>query len=235
MVTTLSRALCAAHEGVTAVDGDIRFPQELLADRRLTELIDFAEPVAILCISVVHFIRENENPREIMAALRWRMAPGSYLVLSHAAIHGTDRHVLSRSEPSTTPRQLPQSHGWRPSIREFFTGLELIEPGLVDVPVAAGSAGQGNEDPHPGRSGPQAVTEPYAPPGRGWKDHHQMTNARDERGDPNVECVPAGDPSGSPLPPPRVPAPPPAGGCPLRWVPADRETLARVRTALRRL
>jgi hypothetical protein len=132
-VTTLSRALCAAHDGVTVVDGDIRYPQEFLADRRLTELIDFFEPVAILCVSVFHFIRENENPREIVASLRWRMAPGSYLALSHAATDGNDQHVLTEigavNEDAAAPA-VPRSAA---GIREFFTGLELVEPGLVDV------------------------------------------------------------------------------------------------------
>lgn len=235
MVTTLSRALCAAHEGVTVVDGDIRFPQELLADRRLTELIDFSEPVAILCVSVLHFIRENENPREIMASLRWRMAPGSYLVLSHVATDGTDRHVLSEIgavyEAATAPA-LPRSAA---DIRKFFTGLELIEPGLVDVSQwRSDRRARATKIRILAGVGRKPLLSP-TPPGHDRKDHHQMTNTRDERGDPNVECVPAGDPPGSPLPPPRVPAPPPAGGRPLRWRPADRETLARVRAALRRL
>ena len=235
MVTTLSRALCAAHEGVAVVDGDIRFPQELLADRRLTELIDFSEPVAILCVSVLHFIRENENPREIMAALRWRMAPGSYLVLSHAATDGTDRHVLSEIGAVYDGATAPAVPRPAADIREFFTGLELIEPGLVDVsqwrPDRRARATKIRILAGVGRKPLLSLT----PPGHGRKDHHQMTNTRDERGDPNVECVPAGDSPGSPLPPPRVPAPPPAGGRPLRWVPADRETLGRVRAALRRL
>lgn len=132
-VTTLSRALCAAHDGVTVVDGDIRYPQEFLADRRLTELIDFSEPVAILCVSVFHFIRENENPREIVASLRWRMAPGSYLALSHAATDGIDQHVLSEIEAVYEDAAAPAVPRSAAGIQEFFTGLELVEPGLVDV------------------------------------------------------------------------------------------------------
>jgi hypothetical protein len=62
-----------------------------------------------------------------------------------------------------------------------------------------------------------------------------MTDTPDERGNPSAEYVPAGDAPTTPLPPRRVPAPPPVGGHPLRWRPADQETLARVSAALRRL
>jgi hypothetical protein len=57
-----------------------------------------------------------------------RASPGS-----HAATDGTDQHVLSEIgavyEDATAPA-VPRSAA---AIQEFFTGLELIEPGLVDV------------------------------------------------------------------------------------------------------
>ena len=62
-----------------------------------------------------------------------------------------------------------------------------------------------------------------------------MTGTRDEQDDPHQESGPAVGMPTWPLPPRRVPAPPPAGGHPLRWIPADPQTLARVRAALRRL
>lgn len=62
-----------------------------------------------------------------------------------------------------------------------------------------------------------------------------MTDTHDEHGNPNPESAPTAEvPTGSLLPP-RLPAPPPIGGHHLRWVPADPETLAKVRAALRRL
>src|SRR5215471_8102394 len=94
VVTGHSQAMCGGSDGVAVVGGDIRWPQEVLADRRLTSLIDLSEPVAFLCVAVLHFITGDENPRDIVAALRWRMAPGSYLVISHAAANGADARVL---------------------------------------------------------------------------------------------------------------------------------------------
>ena len=62
-----------------------------------------------------------------------------------------------------------------------------------------------------------------------------MTITPDESGEPQAESVPAASVPACPLPAPRVPGPPPSGGHPLRWVPADPQTLVRVRAALQRL
>jgi hypothetical protein len=132
VVTVHSQAMCA-RDGVIAINGDICRPQEILANPELTTLIDFSGPVAILCVSVLHFIRDENNPREIMAALRRRMAPDSYLVISHATTDGADRRVLadiaSVYDGATAPA-VPRSTA---AIRDLFAGLELVEPGLVDV------------------------------------------------------------------------------------------------------
>jgi len=133
VVTLHSRVLCATSDGVAVVDGDIRDPRSILANPVLTAAIDFALPVAILCVSVFHFIREDKNPREIMAAFRWRMAPGSYLVLSHAATDDTERHVLADIEAVYDQATAPAVPRSAAGIRDFFAGLELVEPGLVDV------------------------------------------------------------------------------------------------------
>jgi S-adenosyl methyltransferase len=132
VVTVHSQAMCAC-DGVIAINGDIRRPQEILANPELATLIGFCEPVAILCVSVLHFIRDESNPYDIMAALRRRMAPGSYLVISHATTDGADRRALAdiaEVYDGATAPAVPRSTA---AIRDLFTGLDLVEPGLVDV------------------------------------------------------------------------------------------------------
>jgi hypothetical protein len=115
------------------IDGDIRRPQAILTNPELTDLIDLSEPVAFLCVAVLHFITEDEDPREIVAALRRRMAPGSYLVISHVTTDDADRHVVGEImdayEEATSPA-VPRTES---AIRDLFTGLDLAEPGLTDV------------------------------------------------------------------------------------------------------
>jgi hypothetical protein len=61
------------------------------------------------------------------------MSPGSYLVISHGAVDAANRNILSEIadvyEGATAPA-VPRS---AKEIREFFTGLDLVEPGLLDA------------------------------------------------------------------------------------------------------
>lgn len=133
VVTCHGQALCATNDGVAVIDGDLRDPRSILADPELTAVIDFAEPVAILCVAVLHFIRDEENPSEIVAVLRGQMAAGSYLVISHAATDGADERVLAEIGEAYQDATAPAVPRTVARISELFTGLDLAEPGLVDV------------------------------------------------------------------------------------------------------
>jgi O-methyltransferase involved in polyketide biosynthesis len=133
VVVVHSRALCYAENGVAVINGDIRRPQAILADPELTDLIDLSEPVAFLCVAVLHFVAEDENPGEIVAALRAQMAPGSYLVISHVATDGVDRRVAGQVTDVYARSTAPAVPRAESAIRDLFTGLDLVEPGLTDV------------------------------------------------------------------------------------------------------
>lgn len=127
------RAICGGDPGVGVVEHDMRFPVEILADKRLTDLIDLSEPVAFLCVAVLQFVRDQDRPGKIIGTLRKHMTTGSYIVITHPVTDGIDRAVISEIEDayqgataSVTPRASAD-------IRSFFTGLELVEPGLVDA------------------------------------------------------------------------------------------------------
>jgi hypothetical protein len=116
----------------TALAGDVRRPAEILADPRLTKLLDFTEPVAVLLIAVLHFVPDADHPAGIVRKLRERLVPGSYLVISHATPE-------ERPDDADTVRQLyrgtssPLSMRSRPEIEALFAGFDLVEPGLTWV------------------------------------------------------------------------------------------------------
>jgi hypothetical protein len=133
VVASHGRFLCDAESGVGFVEQDIRNPRGILGDVRLERLIDFSAPVAVLAVAVLHFMPDEDEPGEILAAFRSPMAPGSYLVLSHATSDGADERVLSEiasAYKKSTVRAVPRTAA---DIKGFFDGLDLIEPGLVDV------------------------------------------------------------------------------------------------------
>lgn len=127
------RALCGAADGTAVIEADIRNPDRILKDHRLNRLIDFSAPVAVLAVSVLHFLPDEDKPQEILGAFRARMAPGSYIVISHATVDGADRQTLAEIaevyKESVTPA-VPRTPA---AIEALFTGFDLIDPGLVEM------------------------------------------------------------------------------------------------------
>ncbi len=132
VVLAHSRALLAT-DGVIAVKGDFREPAEVLGDPTLARLIDFSQPVAVLFLSVLHFIADQENPGQIVAGFRDRLPAGGYLVIS--AITSEDMNPATAEGASDLYRsaRTPAVARSREQIMEFFAGCQLEEPGLVNV------------------------------------------------------------------------------------------------------
>lgn len=141
VVITHARCLLAKSPGVVAVPGDLRDPDAILASPALTGLIDLAEPVCVLLIAVLHFL-DTPTAAKVTAAFTRAMAPGSYLVLSVG--HADPGNTAAIHRAYTAARL---HHHAREDIGAFFSGLDLIPPGLVDArswhPPSAGLPGPG--------------------------------------------------------------------------------------------
>jgi hypothetical protein len=133
VVTSHSRALRATGDGVIAIEGDIREPGKILASPDLTALIDFGQPVAVLMIAVLHFIRSQEDPAGSVAGFAAPLAPGSYLAISHATSDGAAPDVLAAITDAYSSATAPAVFRRAAEIRALFAGFELADPGLVDV------------------------------------------------------------------------------------------------------
>jgi SAM-dependent methyltransferase len=126
------RALLADNPFATALQGDVRDAGALLADPHVERLLDLSEPVAVLLIAVLHFIPDEDDPAAIVAAVRDRIAPGSYLVLSHATpdeMPGEAQEVGQVYRSTATPITMRN----REQIARMFDGFDLVEPGLTWV------------------------------------------------------------------------------------------------------
>jgi hypothetical protein len=133
VVATHYRSVCNGDEGLTFIECDIRATQDILNHWQLERTIDLAAPVAFLCAGVLHFVPDDDQPRGIVAALRWRMASDSYLVISHAMTDEASKGVLSVIADTHQGPTSPPVPRTAEEIGEFFTGLDVVEPGLVDV------------------------------------------------------------------------------------------------------
>jgi hypothetical protein len=133
-VVAHNNALLATGDGVITVRADVRDPGALLADDELTKVIDFDRPVAVLLLSVLHFISLEEDAPGIVAKLRDRMAPGSYLALSLGTSDGADPDMLAEATATYAQARMPFTLRSRAQIMELLEGFEPVEPGLVSLP-----------------------------------------------------------------------------------------------------
>jgi S-adenosyl methyltransferase len=79
---------------------------------------------------VLHFIPDFQNPESILAQYRDRLASGSYLAISHGTTDGnpTGQAEAIKLYAKTSDPVYFRSHK---EMLRFFTGFELVEPGLV--------------------------------------------------------------------------------------------------------
>jgi SAM-dependent methyltransferase len=126
-----SKAILADRPGAAVIDGDLREPEKILDHDTTRQLIDFSQPAGLLLAAVLPFVAAAQDPWRAVATLRDALAPGSCLVLSHAA-SDTEPRVAEAVEKVynasvSTDLQLRS----RAEILRFFDGFELVEPGLV--------------------------------------------------------------------------------------------------------
>jgi hypothetical protein len=133
MVCAHARALLATNDGVAAIHGDVRAPQAILSDPATQSLIDFSRPVGVLFVAVLHFLTDEDQPWERVAAFRWRMVGGGMVAISHITSDGTPPDVQETIKDVYAEASAPAVFRAGQEIEAFFGGLDLVEPGLVDV------------------------------------------------------------------------------------------------------
>ncbi len=134
VVWSHGQALLAARGQIAIVLGDLRQPEGILQHPEVLDLLDLTQPVALLCTSALHFVSDEEGPHQIMAGYRDRIAPGSYLAITHGTT-GTpeeDPAGLVQSATGVYRGASAQLHVRSlPQIRRLFDGFDLVDPGIV--------------------------------------------------------------------------------------------------------
>jgi hypothetical protein len=126
------RLILSGARRTAILHADVREPAEILGHPLVARHLDLSRPVAVVMNSVLPFVADADDPAALVGVYRDSTVAGSYLVLSHA----TDEYRPERAV-RTTAIYRQASHGTtfrsRAGIAAFFTGYELLDPGLVDV------------------------------------------------------------------------------------------------------
>jgi hypothetical protein len=131
MVASHGRALLASGDRVAMALADLRDPASVLQHTDVAGMLDWAQPIAVLCTSTLHFVSDQDEPHKIIAAYRDHMAPGSYVAISQGTME--EDPAGEREKAVGVYRRASSQLHVRPlaDMQRLFDGFELVEPGLV--------------------------------------------------------------------------------------------------------
>ena len=113
------------------IDADLRDTGTVLAKAART--LDFSRPVAVLLLAILHAIGDDEDPYPIVTQLMDAVPAGSYLAISHIAVDIQPEQVGAAGDRLNQASYQQYTLRNRAQVARFFDGLEVAEPGLVQV------------------------------------------------------------------------------------------------------
>jgi S-adenosyl methyltransferase len=123
--------LASSPEGATAyIEADLRDTGTILA--QATDVLDFSQPVGLMLLGVLHCIPDADDPAAIVSRLLAAVPTGSYLTIAHPASDVTER-INTSMRTYNQQGAAPVTARTHAQVSRFFEGLDLIEPGVVQV------------------------------------------------------------------------------------------------------
>jgi hypothetical protein len=128
-----ARALLASHDAgaVEYLDADLRDPQQISSTAG--QVLDFGRPVALMLMTVLQHIDDEDHPHKIVTTLMSALPPGSYLALSHPAQDISPVSMAKLADHLNPLMSERITFRGRAGVAGFFSGLELVEPGVVQA------------------------------------------------------------------------------------------------------
>jgi hypothetical protein len=129
------RLLTTSKAGATAyIHADMRDPEAIFGNPDLRGTLDLSRPVALMLISVAHFLTDDDDAYGRVSALTEPLSPGSHLAMSHATqdfmsaeaierVNAVNQRENARSRDPIQPRD-------RAQVARFFAGMALVPPGI---------------------------------------------------------------------------------------------------------
>jgi O-methyltransferase involved in polyketide biosynthesis len=129
-----SRTILEGNSKATVIQADIRQPEVILGHPETRRLLDFNRPTAVLLLSVLLFLNDEEAYR-VVRYVRDALVPDSYIAISHPTDDKTPPEQSERAEKLYAAIGAPVRVRSYNEVERFFDGLELVEPGLVHIPL----------------------------------------------------------------------------------------------------
>jgi hypothetical protein len=132
IVLAHARALMTSTPGgrTAYIHADATKPDTILSTPELQETLDLSKPVALSLIALLHFIPDEDGAYGIVEQLLSALPSGSALAISHASGDFDPETAQKIGETYRKSGIWAQARS-KEEVERFFTGLELVEPGIV--------------------------------------------------------------------------------------------------------
>ncbi|GAB3298750.1 SAM-dependent methyltransferase [Parasphingorhabdus pacifica] len=136
MVAAHGRALLEENDRTHFAAADLTEPRALLEDPVVTKHIDFDQPIGLIHCNTLHHVADEADPTEIMRYYVDALPSGSFVALCHLFHPGDGSGLARMAEDSQERFQRLMGTCYyrdRAQIESFFSGLEMVEPGLTEL------------------------------------------------------------------------------------------------------
>jgi trans-aconitate methyltransferase len=99
------------------------------------EILDLTRPVAVMLIGVLGHVDDLDEARSIVRAVMDRMPAGSHLAICDGTLPTANAAAEKAQEDYADTGAVPYRYRTPEEITSLFEGLELLEPGVVSVPL----------------------------------------------------------------------------------------------------
>ncbi|MGP4090495.1 SAM-dependent methyltransferase [Streptomyces sp. KR55] len=131
VLTHAHALLTSTPEGRTAyLDADLYDPEAVLKAAEGT--LDFSRPIALMILNTLGHVADYDQARDLVRRLMAGLPSGSHLVISDST--STSEGMIAASEAYNASGAVPYYVRSVEEIAGYFDGLELVEPGVVQVP-----------------------------------------------------------------------------------------------------
>jgi len=128
-----SQAILKDNPNATIIQEDIHNIEKILEHPSFTALIDLHRPLGVLMLSVLHFVKDEDDLKRILRVLMDSLVSGSYIVISHYSAEGAPIETIAQLGRLATGASSPSVSRTLAETSRLFDGFELVEPGVVRV------------------------------------------------------------------------------------------------------
>ncbi|NUR44326.1 MAG: SAM-dependent methyltransferase [Streptomyces sp.] len=140
LVLTHARALLTSTaEGVTAYEDLSLYEPERILDQA-GKTLDLSRPTALILSGILGHVADHDLARDLVARLLAGLPSGSYLCVNDGS-RGTDPDYEQAQDGYNETGAVPYFLRPVEQITAYFEGLELVDPGVVSVPLWRPDAG----------------------------------------------------------------------------------------------